>query len=258
MVREAWRSRRSSVIFMAAVLVIAGLLAVKVIFFPEQSRESAAPSASASAGSVAPSVAVSAGSVGADGRAVCDVKVPAGHEFSAEVPDDYVWDQTAGGVHYPLSATYGPAVRQGRLGQCFAHNPTGAAMAAINALTVAGNKEIPAADRRAIFSSRYAGKSDPWEGEEEDISDIRAMVYAYSIQGYSTERATVKVYTLSQYGGETISAWMPVRMVWESGDWRLDSEKSEVVSETVSDDSQKPTQRFTVEPAKLKEWGFKL
>lgn len=258
MLKNLLRSRKTSVLFILGVAVLGGLLAVKVLFFPQNPRESAAPSASAT---VAPSLspwASSSASFGADGRAVCDVKVPAGKEFSAELPEDYVWDQTAGGVHYPLSATYGPAVRQGRLGQCFAHNPTGAAMAAINALTVAGNKEIPAANRRAIFSSRYAGKPDPWEGEEEDISDIRAMVYAYSIQGYSTERATVKVYTLSQLNGETISAWMPVRVVWENGDWRLDSEKSEVVSEIVSDDSQKPTQRFTVDPATLKEWGFKL
>lgn len=96
MIREAWRSRRSSVIFMAAVLVIAGLLAVKVIFFPEQSRESAAPSASASASPSLSAVAASAGSVGADGRAVCDVKVPAGKEFSAEVPDDYTLNTPPG------------------------------------------------------------------------------------------------------------------------------------------------------------------
>ncbi|WP_298592559.1 hypothetical protein [uncultured Rothia sp.] len=260
MVREVLRSRRSSIFFMVGVLVIAGLLAVKVIFFPEQSRESAAPSASASASPSLSAVAASAGSVGADGRAVCDVPVPAGKEFSAEVPEDYVWEQTPSGVHYPVSATYGPTVRQGRMGQCFAHNPTGAAMAAINALTVAGNQEIPAADRRAIFSSRYAGKPDPWEGEDEDVSsDVSAMVYGFGIQGYSTERATVKVYTLAQSNtGETVSAWMPVRMVWENGDWRFDSEKSEVVLEVVSDDSQKPAQRFTVDPATLKEWGFKL
>lgn len=260
MLKNMLKSRRTSVLFILGVAVLGGLLAVKVLFFPQNPRESAAPSVSASAAPSLSAVASSSASVGADGRAVCDVKVPAGKEFSAEVPDDYTWEQTAGGVHYPVSATYGPAVRQGRMGQCFAHNPTGAAMAAINALTVAGNKEIPAADRRAIFSSRYAGKPDPWEGEDEDVSsDVSAMVYGFGIQGYSTERATVKVYTLAQANnGETVSAWMPVRMVWENGDWRLDSEKSEVVLEVVSDDSQKPAQRFTVDPATLKEWGFEL
>lgn len=259
MLKNMLKSRRTSVLFILGVVVLGGLLAVKVLFFPQNPRESAAPSSSVSAAPSVSALAAPSASIGADGRAVCDVKVPAGKEFSAEVPDDYTWEQTAGGVHYPVSATYGPAVRQGRMGQCFAHNPTGAAMAAINALTVAGNQEIPAADRRAIFSSRYAGKPDPWEGEDEDVSsDVSAMVYGFGIQGYSTERATVKVYTLAQSNGETVSAWMPVRMVWENGDWRLDSEKSEVVLEVVSDDSQKPAQRFTVDPATLKEWGFEL
>lgn len=259
MVREAWRSRRSSIFFMVGVLVIAGLLAVKVIFFPEQSRESAAPSASASAAPSLSAVAVSAGSVGADGRAVCDVKVPAGKEFSAEVPSDFTWSLTPSGVHYPVSATYGPTVLQGRMGQCFAHNPTGAAMAAINALTTVGKPDIPAADRRAIFSSRYTGKPDPWDGEEEtDLSGISAMVYAYSIQGYSTERATVKIYMMAQrQGGQLNASWIPVRMVWEDGDWRFDSEKSELKANMLLDESQIPTQRFTITPTQFAEWGFR-
>lgn len=253
-----FKSRRSAYLFMAAVVVIAGLLAVKVMFFPENPRESAQSAAGSSASPSLSAVASSSASVGADGRAVCDVKVPAGKDFSAEVPEDYTWEKTAGGVRYPVSVVYGPTVKVGHTGQCFAHNPTGAAMAAINAMTVAGNREIPISERRAIFSNRYEGKPDPWEGEDTDTSGVSAMVYAYSIAGYSTERATIRVYMLSQYNGETVATWVPVRMVWENGDWRFDSEKSEIESETVSDDSQSPTQRFTVDPATLKEWGFKL
>ena len=63
MVREVLRSRRSSIFFMVGVLVIAGLLAVKVVFFPENPRESASPSASASAAPSLSAVAASAGSV---------------------------------------------------------------------------------------------------------------------------------------------------------------------------------------------------
>ena len=258
MVREVLRSRRSSIFFMVGVLVIAGLLAVKVIFFPEQSRESAAPSASA--GSASPSlsaVAASAGSVGADGRAVCDVKVPAGHEFSAEIPEDYVWDQTPDGVHYPVSATYGPAVRQGRLGQCFAHNPTGAAMAAISAAVTVGDPDIP--NNRAILSSRFANKPDAWAPTGEgDGEKIPVALYAYSIQGYSTDRVTVKVYLMAQKPGGSISiGWAPVRMVWEDGDWRLDSEESEMGTNLLTDPSQDPSQRFTIGQSRMTEWGFK-
>lgn len=139
MFKNLLKSRKTSVLFILGVAVLGGLLAVKVLFFPQNPRESAAPSLSASAAPSLSAVASSSASVGADGRAVCDVKVPAGKEFSAEAPSDYVWEQTAAGIHYPVSASYGPALRQGRLGQCFAHNPAGAALAAINTAIVLGN-----------------------------------------------------------------------------------------------------------------------
>lgn len=243
MVREAWRSHRSSVIFMAAVVVIAGLLAVKVVFFPEQSRESAVPSASASAGSVAPSVAVSAGSVGADGRAVCDVKVPAGKEFSAEVPADFTWARSPIGVDYPVSATYGPTVQVGHTGQCFAHNPTGAAMAAISAMVANSDSQTSESERRALMSSqRDTSDSNVWHPAADDPK-VEAYYLGYQIQGYSPERATIRVcmrYSVPQ----NFVACLPIRMVWESGDWRLDSSKAEMTASVVTDSAGFPTQIF--------------
>lgn len=258
MFKNLLKSRKTPVLFILGVAVLGGLLAVKVLFFPQTPRESAAPAASAA--SAAPSlsaVASSSASVGADGRAVCDVKVPAGKEFSAELPEDYVWEQTADDIHYPVSATYGPAVRQGRLGQCFAHNPTGAAMAAINASIVLGNPEI--SNRRVILSSRFDGRAEPWAPDgEKDGEKILVALYAYSIQGYSHDRATVKVYMMAQKPGGSISiGWVPIRMVWENGDWRLDSEESEMGSNLLTDSSQDPAQRFSIGQSRMTEWGFK-
>lgn len=251
-----FKSRRSAFMFMAAVVVIAGLLAVKVMFFPENPRESAQSAAGSSASPSLSAVASSSASVGADGRAVCDVKVPAGKEFSAEVPEDYVWDQTAAGIHYPVSATLGPTVRQGRLGQCFAHNPAGAALAAINTAIVLGNSEVSNESRRAILSSRFANQPEAWisNGDTARIEGA-AVIYAYSIQGYSTERATVKVYIMAQKPGGSINiGWVPIRVVWENGDWRLDSEKSEMKTEVMTDE---PSQRFLIDQNTMTEWGFK-
>ena len=242
MVREAWRSRRSSVIFMAAVLVIAGLLAVKVIFFPEQSRDSAASSASVSAvsaGSVAPSVAVSAGSVGAGGRAVCDVKVPAGKEFSAEVPSDFTWAATSDGARYPVSRTYGPTVQVGHTGQCFAHNPTGAAMAAINALHGQSDSQASEAERRALLSSRLSSQTLDTPSTER----IDSQVYGYTIQGYSPERATIQVAVLYRAPQHQVVRFT-IRVVWESGDWRFDSEESEINPTIVTETGELSTQIF--------------
>ena len=256
MLKNMVKSRKPSVLFILGVAVLGGLLAVKVLFFPQNPRESAAPSASVSAAPSVSAVASSSASVGADGRAVCDVKVPAGQEFSAEAPSDYTWEQTAAGIHYPVSASYGPTVRQGRLGQCFAHNPAGAALAAINTGIVLGNSEVSDESRRAILSSRFANQPDAWtsDGDTARIEGV-AAIYAYSIQGYSPQRATVKVYLMAQKPGGSINiGWVPVRVVWENGDWRLDSERSEMKTEPMTD---KPSQRFIIDKEKFAEWGFK-
>ena len=226
----------------------------------EQSQSSSAGTSSSASAEPSISALAASSSASTNHRAVCDVKVPTGKEFSADIPSDYTWEQMTDSVHYPVSKIYGPAVRQGRLGQCFAHNPTGAAMSAINAMVVIGNDEIPADARRAIFSSRYDGKPNPWEDEEssdsnDDIPDYVSVIYAYSIQGYSTERATVKVYFMVQTNGKTAIVWAPIRMVWEEGDWRFDLEKSELKTEIMTDE---PSQRFTIGKSKLTEWGFKL
>ena len=257
-----------------AVAVVALLVLLVIVLIPggKDSNPVAAGSSNnteqsqpASSSTAEPSISALAASSSAstNHRAVCDVKVPTGKEFSADIPSDYTWEQMTDGVHYPVSKIYGPTVRQGRLGQCFAHNPTGAAMSAINAMVVLGNSEIPAEARRAIFSSRYNGKPDPWEDGEssnsdDDMSDYVSVIYAYSIQGYSTERVTVKVYMMAQKQGGSISiGWVPIRMVWEDGDWRFDSEKSETKTNILMDESDDPSQRFTIGKEKFAEWGFK-
>lgn len=240
MIREAWRSRRSSVIFMAAVLVIAGLLAVKVIFFPEQSRESAAPSASASASPSLSAVAASAGSVGADGRAVCDVKVPAGKEFSAEVPSDYTWTATSDGARYPVSATYGPTVQVGHTGQCFAHNPTGAAMAAISMMHSESEPQASEAERRALLSARTS--NEPLDTPTPQSLDIQ--VFGYAIQGYSPERATVQVVLLSR-SPQHVVVRFTIRVVWEDGDWRYDVDDADLTPQIVTNEAELPKLIFT-------------
>lgn len=257
-----------------AVAVVALLVLLVIVLIPggKDSNPVAAGSSNnteqsqpASSSTAEPSISALAASssVSTNHRAVCDVKVPTGKEFSADIPSDYTWEQMTDSVHYPVSKIYGPTVRQGRLGQCFAHNPTGAAMSAINAMVVIGNDEIPADARRAIFSSRYDGKPNPWEDEEssdsdDDMSNYVSAIYAYSIQGYSTERATVKVYMMAQKQGGSISiGWVPIRMVWEDGDWRFDSEKSETKTNILMDESDDPSQRFTIGKEKFAEWGFK-
>ena len=226
------KSRKPSVLFILGVAVLGGLLAVKVLFFPQNPRESAAPSSSVSA------VASSSASVGADGRAVCDVKVPAGKEFSAEVPDDFTWAATSDGARYPVSVSYGPTMQVGHTGQCFAHNPTGAAMAAIAALHAQSDSQAPDSERRALLSKHLAG--EPLDAPQPKKVDTQ--VFGYEIQGYSPDRATVKIDILSQ----EVVARIVVRVVWEDGDWRFDSSESELTPQIVTEKGDLARQIFRV------------
>jgi hypothetical protein len=237
MLRNFLKSRRTSFLFIVGVAVLGGLLAVKVMFFPQTPRESAAPSSAAAAPSLS-AVASSSASVGADGRAVCDVKVPAGKEFSAEVPEDYVWAATSDGARYPVSAVYGPTVQVGHTGQCFAHNPTGAAMAAIAALHAQSDSQAPESERRALLSKHLAG--EPLDAPQPKKVDTQ--VFGFEIQGYSPDRATVKIDLLSQ----KVVARIAVRVVWEDGDWRFDSSESELTPQIVTEKGDLARQIFRV------------
>ena len=232
------KSRKPSVLFILGVAVLGGLLAVKVLFFPQNPRESAAPSSSVSAAPSVSAVASSSASVGADGRAVCDVKVPAGKEFSAEVPDDFTWAATSDGARYPVSVSYGPTMQVGHKGQCFAHNPTGAAMAAIAALHAQSDSQAPDSERRALLSKHLAG--EPLDAPQPKKVDTQ--VFGYEIQGYSPDRATVKIDILSQ----EVVARIVVRVVWEDGDWRFDSSESELTPQIVTEKGDLARQIFRV------------
>lgn len=241
MLKNLLKSRRTSVLFILGVAVLGGLLAVKVLFFPQNPRESAAPTAAASAAPSLSAVASSSASVGADGRAVCDVKVPAGKEFSAEVPDDFTWAATGDGARYPVSQTYGPTVQVGHTGQCFAHNPTGAAMAAIAILHAQSDSQAPDSERRALLSEHLAG--EPLDAPQPKNADTQ--VFGYEIQGYSPDRATVKIDILSQ----KVVARVAVRVVWENGDWRFDSSESELTPQVVTEKGDLARQIFRVKGA---------
>ena len=232
------KSRKPSVLFILGVAVLGGLLAVKVLFFPQNPRESAAPSSSVSAAPSVSAVASSSASVGADGRAVCDVKVPAGKEFSAEVPDDFTWAATSDGARYPVSVSYGPTMQVGHTGQCFAHNPTGAAMAAIAALHAQSDSQAQDSERRALLSKHLAG--EPLDAPQPKKVDTQ--VFGYEIQGYSPDRATVKIDILSQ----EVVARIVVRVVWEDGDWRFDSSESELTPQIVTEKGDLARQIFRV------------
>lgn len=204
----------------------------------QQQSSSAGTSSSASA---EPSISALAASSPANTshRAVCDVKVPTGKESSAEVPSDYTWAATSDGAQYPVSAIYGPTVKIGKTGQCFAHNPTGAAMAAISLSHAQSDPQISEAERRALLSARTS--NDPLDNPTPQSLDMQ--VFGYEVQSYSPEQATVQFAILSR-SPRRVVVQFTIRVVWEDGDWRFDSDDSEIKAKVLTDTNQLPSHVF--------------
>lgn len=232
----------------AAVVALLVLLVIVLIPGGKDSNPVAAGSSNnteqlqpASSSAAEPSISALAASSSAstNHRAVCDVKVPTGKESSAEVPSDYTWAATSDGAQYPVSAIYGPTVKVGKTGQCFAHNPTGAAMAAISLLHAQSDPQISEAERRALLSARTS--NDPLDNPTPQSLDMQ--VFGYEVQSYSPEQATVQFAILSR-SPRRVVVQFTIRVVWEDGDWRFDSDDSEIKAKVLTDTNQLPSHVF--------------
>ena len=232
----------------AAVVALLVLLVIVLIPGGKDSNPVAAGSSNnteqlqpASSSAAEPSISALAASSSAstNHRAVCDVKVPTGKESSAEVPSDYTWAATSDGAQYPVSAIYGPTVKVGKTGQCFAHNPTGAAMAAISLLHAQSDPQISEAERRALLSARTS--NDPLDNPTPQSLDMQ--VFGYEVQSYRPEQATVQFAILSR-SPRRVVVQFTIRVVWEDGDWRFDSDDSEIKPKVLTDTNQLPSHVF--------------
>lgn len=231
----------------AAVVALLVLLVIVLIPGGKDSNPVAAGSSNneqsqpASSSTAEPSISALAASNSAStsNRAVCDVKVPTGKESSAEVPSDYTWTATSDGAQYPVSAIYGPTVKVGKTGQCFAHNPTGAVMAAISLLHAQSDPQISEAERRALLSARTS--NDPLDNPTPQSLDMQ--VFGYEVQSYSPEQATVQFAILSR-SPQRVVVQFTIRVVWEDGDWRFDSDDSEIKAKVLTDTNQLPSHVF--------------
>ena len=184
---------------------------------------SSSPTTGSSAGAV---------SVGSDGRARCDVKVEPEKAFSAEVPGDIRWDTSSQGVKFPLSASVGPLYRPGYVGQCYAHSPSGAAMAAVNYVGASSEIRTTEQQRRVLLSKQLNGEREPVTPSD---SGFDAQIGGYAVQQYSTDSARVKVYLGVMYDGKRMLASTEIPLVWEEGDWKI-SLKEQDFSVRLSED----------------------
>ena len=228
------RGRNFLFIVMLGVILILAILLVWNLMGNKGETKNSAEGAAASSSS-APSGSGQQTGTPPTGRGdhKCDVPVASEKEFSVEAPSDYRFKKTYDGIKYPVSATYGPTYTPGVVGYCYAHNPTGAAMAAITYMAAESDINATEAERRGLLSKRVAAEYKPEAPESHPADSADARIAGYDIKSYSPERAVVDAVFLWKSDGQNHIAKFSVPMVWEDGDWRVDAVESEIHLETV-------------------------
>ena len=232
------------IVMLGVILILAILLVWNLMGNKGETKNSAGSASESSASSSTASGGVTAGpqfpdvsplpttgssagalSVESDGHAKCDVKVDPDKAFSAEVPSDLRWDKTASGISYPMSTSVGPLYRPGYVGQCYAHSPSGAAMAAINYTAAVNDNRTTEKERRLLLSQRLAAGEEPFAPG--DGGGYKMVLIGYAVSSYSTDKAKITVYILNSDNGENSLSKVDFSFVWENGDWKADTPESD-------------------------------
>ena len=213
------------IVMLGVILILAVLLVWNLMGNKGENKNSAEGAASSSS---APSDGGQQTSTPPTGRGnhKCDVPVAPDKAFSAELPSDYRFETTTRGVIYPISAQYGPTYKPGVVGYCFAHNPTGAALAASQGSTIAGDTRATEAELRGLYSSRIA--ADLQYAPDYNAERVHARIAGYDIENYSPEKATIGIVVLTKDSeGKNTGFKILMTVVWEDNDWKVDNNNAE-------------------------------
>ena len=213
------------IVMLGVILILAILLVWNLMGNKGETKNSAGGVSSSSS---APSDGGQQASTPPTGRGdhKCDVPVAPDKAFSAELPSDYRFETTTRGVIYPISAQYGPTYKPGVVGYCFAHNPTGAALAASQGSTIAGDTRATEAELRGLYSSRIA--ADLQYAPDYNAERVHARIAGYDIENYSPEKATIGIVVLTKDSeGKNTGFKILMTVVWEDNDWKVDNNNAE-------------------------------
>ena len=213
------------IVMLGVILILAVLLVWNLMGNKGETKNSAGGVSSSSS---APSDGGQQASTPPTGRGdhKCDVPVAPDKAFSAELPSDYRFETTTRGVIYPISAQYGPTYKPGVVGYCFAHNPTGAALAASQGSTIAGDTRATEAELRGLYSSRIA--ADLQYAPDYNAERVHARIAGYDIENYSPEKATIGIVVLTKDSeGKNTGFKILMTVVWEDNDWKVDNNNAE-------------------------------
>ena len=213
------------IVMLGVILILAVLLVWNLMGNKGETKNA---EGAAAASSSAPSGSGQQTSTPPTGRGdhKCDVPVAPDKAFSAELPSDYRFETTTRGVIYPISAQYGPTYKPGVVGYCFAHNPTGAALAASQGSTIAGDTRATEAELRGLYSSRIA--ADLQYAPDYNAERVHARIAGYDIENYSPEKATIGIVVLTKDSeGKNTGFKILMTVVWEDNDWKVDNNNAE-------------------------------
>ena len=210
------------IVMLGVILILAVLLVWNLMGNKGENKNSAEGASSSSA----PSDGGQQASTPPTGRGdhKCDVPVAPDKAFSGEVPSDYQFKTSAVGIVYPVSASVGPTYTPAVVGYCFAHNPAGAAMAAVQITAIGGDSRASEAEMKELLSAS-AG-----EGFHISVAEPvqNTRVAGYEIEQYSPVQAKVGVVALvtPKGGGEQQALKVTIPVVWENDDWKVDVKPS--------------------------------
>ena len=221
------RGRNFLFIVMLGVILILAILLVWNLMGNKGETKNSAEGAAVASSSSAPSGSGQQTSTPPTGRGdhKCDVPVAPDKAFSAELPSDYRFETTTHGVIYPISAQYGPTYKPGMVvGYCFAHNPTGAALAASQGSTIVGDTRATEAELRGLYSSRIA--ADLHSAPNSNTERVHARIAGYDIENYSPEKATIGIVVIAKDSdGKNMGFKVSIPLIWEDNDWKIDTDK---------------------------------
>jgi 4-amino-4-deoxy-L-arabinose transferase-like glycosyltransferase len=151
--------------------------------------------------------------------------LPAGSDRVPTVPPTMGW-VTVGQMTAPQApASFGPQRTQDGIGVCFAHNPTGSLVAAINFFAQATVADPMTLLRTlaAATPARHAASVQARDGGDELLQDSdgdpgSVQVTGYQVVDYTPSLANVNI-VLEGPGGELAS--VECQLDWQAGDWKF-------------------------------------
>ncbi|WP_156807584.1 hypothetical protein [Acaricomes phytoseiuli] len=229
----------------AAVVVIAAVVLVLVKpFNQEQAPTSGASESSVTVPGEASSLAQPGTGAGAGGSDASVCGLSDGPEaVPSRAPTDVRWDfvdnpRLPGVVTaVPFSEKSGPGLQNAAKTQrsCFARTPTGALLAAANAWAGSefGEYDFVINDLNAAGPGREALRTkfaDPVVRQKYD-ADQQSQLMGFVIQYFTKDKAGI-VLQLGIPSKPGYQAQLAFLMVWESGDWKVQTDASGVVKST--------------------------